>query len=135
MFWKCIPDTQFEKQIQEKNKSLKCPGCQSSDCTTGQEEEVCLTPTGRAESRDARSSLEQLSVNLVNSTQACHCLISPTFTEELGLRNLMGKKKSPQLQQDKKQSIKDLAKEIKRWILEEDEMGNGHGKDIQRVCW
>lgn len=106
MFWKCIPDTQFEKQIQEKNKSLKCPGCQSNDCTTGQEEKVCLTPTGKAESRDARSSLEQLNVNLVNSTRACLCLISPAFTEELGLRNLVGKKSLPNFNRTKNDQLR-----------------------------
>lgn len=52
------------------------------------------------------------------------------FHRRAGTEEFDGKKKSPQLQQDKKRSIKDLAKEIKRWILEEDEMGNRHGKDI-----
>lgn len=67
---------------------------------------MCLTPTGRAESQDARSSLEQLNVNLVNSTRACLCLISPTFTEELGLRNLMGKKSLPNFNRTKNDQLR-----------------------------
>lgn len=52
MVWKCMPDMQFE--VQEKNKGLICPGCQSNVCTTQREEDVCLTLTGTADNqRDA----------------------------------------------------------------------------------
>lgn len=133
MIWKCRPDTQFEEEEKNKKPYMSWMSDQFVHNRAG---EGCGLDTNRPSG--------QLRCKIISGTVRCESnklhmdLLWPNsshFHRRAGTKEFDRKKNSPQIQQDKKQSVKRLSKDIKREFLEENWTGNRHGEDTKRVCW